>query len=239
MAVIQPVQGTITQPFGCTGFSWEPPKTYHGSYCDHFHGGIDYGAPTGTPIYAALAGTVREAGWNISIAQGGGYSVWIQHNANFHTVYAHCNDLYVHPGQYVTTGSHIADVGSTGLSTGPHLHFAVWTVTTAWGFEVEDPALYIGGDAPNGGYGYTRGTEDIPSLEPIEGSWVKQALCTKTWNGYYAPPGAATEIVSVYVDGLKLSRANWLLVQSGSALLIDPTQAIPDSAQVRCDYYAA
>ncbi|MCL2356377.1 MAG: peptidoglycan DD-metalloendopeptidase family protein [Defluviitaleaceae bacterium] len=85
------------------------------------HSGIDVGAPTGTRLYAAADGYVRFAGWS----GGYGNTVIIDHGGGFSTLYAHNSRNRVASGQFVTRGQHIADVGSTGMSTGPHLHFEI------------------------------------------------------------------------------------------------------------------
>ncbi len=108
------VSGTITSRFGTradpiTGIV----KT---------HGGTDIAAATGTPILAAADGTVEYAGYN----EGGyGFYVRIRHNATYETLYGHCSVLNVRTGQTVKQGQKIAEVGSTGHSTGPHCHFEV------------------------------------------------------------------------------------------------------------------
>ena len=86
------------------------------------HAGVDIGAGYGTNIYAANSGTVLVAGWN-----SGGYGnyVVIDHGGGITTLYGHCSSLCVSKGQTVTKGQVIAKVGSTGMSTGPHLHFEV------------------------------------------------------------------------------------------------------------------
>lgn len=86
------------------------------------HGGIDLGAPKGTPVRAALPGTVYVVRYSTS---GYGYHVMIDHGDGFVTLYAHCSKLFVTEGQKVDAGTIIAEVGSTGRSTGPHLHFEV------------------------------------------------------------------------------------------------------------------
>lgn len=86
------------------------------------HGGTDIAAATGTPILAAADGVVEIAGYN---AGGYGYYVKIAHGNGYETLYGHCSVLLVSTGQTVKQGQLIAKVGSTGHSTGPHLHFEV------------------------------------------------------------------------------------------------------------------
>ncbi|MFN2615224.1 MAG: murein hydrolase activator EnvC [Actinomycetota bacterium] len=108
-----PVSGPITSPFG-----WRIHPVYH---YRSFHTGIDIGAPMGTTVHAARAGTVVYVGY-----QGAyGNIVIVDHGSGIATVYAHLSRFYVRTGQYVRTMSAIAAVGSTGWSTGPHLHFEV------------------------------------------------------------------------------------------------------------------
>lgn len=86
-----------------------------------FHSGIDFGAPTGTPIYAYQAGLVEFAGWK----NGYGKAVIINHGAGKSTLYGHASKIVVRKGERVDAGETIAKIGSTGFSTGPHLHFEV------------------------------------------------------------------------------------------------------------------
>ena len=86
------------------------------------HYGIDLGAPKGTPIMAALDGTVSVVRYATT---GYGYHVMIDHGGSFVTVYAHCSKIHVYEGQTVSAGDVIAEVGTTGRSTGNHLHFEV------------------------------------------------------------------------------------------------------------------
>lgn len=86
------------------------------------HQGLDFAAPSGTPVVASAAGKVIQAGW------GGGYGnvVRIEHRNGLVTRYAHLSRIDVKAGQQLTQGQRLGAVGSTGLSTGPHLHYEVW-----------------------------------------------------------------------------------------------------------------
>lgn len=85
------------------------------------HKGVDWGTPTGTPVYASCGGTVARAGWG----GGYGYCVYINHPDGKQTRYAHLSKVLVSAGQSVSQGQLIARSGSTGVSTGPHLHFEI------------------------------------------------------------------------------------------------------------------
>lgn len=106
-ALSTPAFGDFSSPFGVRGAS--------------FHPGMDICNVVGTPIKAAKAGTVLTAGWNGAY----GMSVDIDHGGGVVTRYAHCSKLLVRAGQSVEAGQQIAKMGSTGRSTGPHLHFEV------------------------------------------------------------------------------------------------------------------
>lgn len=105
---IWPTRGTLT-----SGYGWRWGR---------MHRGIDVAGPVGTPIVSAAPGVVERAGWN-----SGGYGnlVEVRHADGSMTRYAHNSRIVVRPGQRVAQGQHIADMGSTGYSTGPHLHFEV------------------------------------------------------------------------------------------------------------------
>jgi len=87
-----------------------------------YHTGIDLAAPYGTPIVAAKAGQVEVAGWS---SMGYGFHVVLDHGGGVETLYAHMSRIAVRAGQWVEAGQVIGYVGSTGWSTGPHLHFEV------------------------------------------------------------------------------------------------------------------
>ena len=104
---IKPVSGTLTSRFG---------RRSSGT-----HAGLDIAAKTGTPIVAADGGTVIFSGTKGTL----GKMVVIKHDEDVMTYYAHCSKLYVKAGQTVSRGQKIAAVGSTGRSTGPHLHLEI------------------------------------------------------------------------------------------------------------------
>ncbi len=98
------------------------PDDRFGPRGDRFHTGIDFAVPAGTSVAAAGAGEVVYAGWHDG---GWGYLVTIAHGSGVRTMYAHLSGIDVALGQRVTAGTAIGRVGSTGHSTGPHLHFEV------------------------------------------------------------------------------------------------------------------
>jgi murein DD-endopeptidase MepM/ murein hydrolase activator NlpD len=107
-----------------TGIGWPlrgPINSYYGYRKGEFHTGIDIGGHTGDPYVAAASGTVVSAGWNGNY----GYTLVINHGNGIQTRYAHSSKLLVKAGESVSKGQTIGLVGSTGRSTGPHLHFEV------------------------------------------------------------------------------------------------------------------
>jgi murein DD-endopeptidase MepM/ murein hydrolase activator NlpD len=111
---IWPVAGYITSPYGYRANPFGGAR--------QFHSGLDIGAPLGTPIKAAMAGRVSTVGYNKTL---GNYVV-ISHHSGYRTLYGHMSYVHIKAGVYVSAGQRIGDVGTTGLSTGPHLHFTVY-----------------------------------------------------------------------------------------------------------------
>ncbi len=109
-----PVAGHLTSSFG---MRFHPVLGY-----SRMHKGIDYGAPMGSPIVAATDGVVNFAGWH----GGHGNYVQIRASSTLGTGYAHMSRIIAKVGEHVRAGQLIGYVGSTGLSTGPHLHFEVF-----------------------------------------------------------------------------------------------------------------
>lgn len=119
-SLLMPVDhAVLTQPFGCTTLEIEPWS----AACPggHFHTGIDLAAPLDTPIHAATGGLVTMH------RERGGYGLYlvVVRDPQLSTLYAHLDWPLVQPGDMVTAGQAIALMGSTGNSTGPHLHFEV------------------------------------------------------------------------------------------------------------------
>ena len=115
-----------------SGFGWRLHPIL-GSWL--MHAGRDFAAPEGTPVVAALSGQVLSSG----LAGGYGVAIELEHAEPLRrTLYGHLSEIYVRPGQPVRQGEVIGRVGSTGLSTGPHLHFELRTPSWA-GWQAVDP----------------------------------------------------------------------------------------------------
>src|SRR2546430_16302712 len=111
--MMMPANGPITSYFG---------NRYHPIlHFTRFHAGVDIGAGWGSPIVAAANGQVIGAGW----AGGYGREVQIAHGSGLVSLYGHMSEIVAQPGSFVRRGQLIGYVGSSGLSTGPHLHFEV------------------------------------------------------------------------------------------------------------------
>jgi murein DD-endopeptidase MepM/ murein hydrolase activator NlpD len=110
-----PVRGArLTSPFG---WRYDPI-----SGARRHHAAIDLAAPQGTPVRAAMEGRVSALGFNATY----GNFVIISHPGNYQSMYAHLHNVSVRRGDQVRQGAQIGTVGSTGYSTGPHLHFAIY-----------------------------------------------------------------------------------------------------------------
>jgi murein DD-endopeptidase MepM/ murein hydrolase activator NlpD len=112
-------------------FGW---RTHPITGSRRFHSGVDIGAPMGAPVVAAATGTVVTSGW----LGGYGKTIVIQHNGVQQTLYGHLSEIFVQKGQTIEQGTVIGRVGSTGNSTGPHLHFES-RVSTNDGWVAVDP----------------------------------------------------------------------------------------------------
>ncbi len=121
-----PVWGRITSHYG---YRRDPfTRRYE------FHKGVDIRAPRGAPVRATADGEVIFVGWK----SGYGKTVILKHSYGFRTMYAHLSKIKVKVGQWVRSGEVIGKVGSTGRSTGPHVHYEVWRNS-----KTENPAKYM------------------------------------------------------------------------------------------------
>ncbi|WP_267382903.1 M23 family metallopeptidase [Cyanobacterium sp. uoEpiScrs1] len=126
-----PVVASITSAFG-----W---RTHPISGTGRQHSGTDIGAPLGTPVLAAYEGEVSQSDW----LGGYGLTVILRHlEGSQESRYAHLSEVYVQPGEWVNQGAVIGRVGSTGYSTGPHLHFE-WRHLTNQGWVAVDAGLHL------------------------------------------------------------------------------------------------
>ena len=118
-----PSSSGFIYPLGASGFVTDAyGYRYHPIYGYYkFHPAVDFAVPQGTPIYATKSGTVTAATYN----EYNGYYVAINHNDGYTSLYAHMTNFVVSVGQTVSQGEVIGYVGSTGYSTGPHMHFEI------------------------------------------------------------------------------------------------------------------
>ena len=130
--LVRPVNGPTTSGFGAS----------RGRYP---HAGIDFAVPIGTPVVAALDGTVLRRGTNIVTGRTG-KGMLLSHSNNRHTYYGHLSSFVAGVGDNVSKGMTIARSGNTGRSTGPHLHFETWSGNTP-----QNPAKYLNGAILPGG----------------------------------------------------------------------------------------
>lgn len=142
-SLLTPLPGAQrTQGFGCTSFELEPadPACPGG----HFHAGLDLaGPPPGTQVLAAAGGLVLAV---VSSPGGYGLHVVLDHGHGLTTLYAHLQRSAVAAGELVGGGAPVGELGSTGLSTGTHLHFEVRT-----GGRPADPEMYLSAASSRGG----------------------------------------------------------------------------------------
>jgi hypothetical protein len=207
------------------------------------HQGVDFAAPAGTPILAAAAGKVVAAG------PASGFGNWIvidsldANGTPFSTVYGHMDDggLLVHAGQPVAAGQHIADVGSAGEATGPHLHFELVPGGRLTGGQAIDPIPWLQGAPITGatgispgdvecynGFGTAGGDLAMGKVPPELAMWYRRAgsLCPEITPSLLAAQGKQE---SGFQRGLTSSSGAEGLAQfmPGTAAAIDPDDGQP------------
>ncbi len=123
---VKPAEGRLSTPFGYTRY-------VNGAFAGR-HLAVDIAAPTGTPIYATNGGVVVLAEEFLLP----GNTIYIDHGMALFSQYAHLSEIMVKKGEFVQAGQRIGSIGSTGYSTGPHLHFAFWVAQTP-----VDPNLFF------------------------------------------------------------------------------------------------
>ena len=117
---VRPIDGArITQGFGCTSFTFEPVDA--GCPGGHWHSGVDLAAPIGTPVYATQSGVAQV----FRSPSGYGLHIVIDDADGLSSLYGHLSSVAVLSGEYVDAGQVVGAVGSSGNSTGPHLHFEI------------------------------------------------------------------------------------------------------------------
>ncbi|WP_291280007.1 peptidoglycan DD-metalloendopeptidase family protein [Galactobacter sp.] len=135
---VRPVRGgSFSSPFGVARAGGK-------------HMGQDIALGAGNPIVAALSGVVKAAGWN-AVPGRSGIGALLGHAKNQNTYYGHMSKIFVDKGDKVKAGQRIGLVGSTGNSTGPHLHFEFWNGNSNWKSPINPASLLRGGKLPKGG----------------------------------------------------------------------------------------
>jgi len=196
----EPSDWPITSPFG-----WREHPIFH---TQRFHDGVDFGLDAGTPIPVAASGVVTFAGWN----GGYGNAVIVQHSDGTRTLYAHQSSIAVSSGQNVTKNQIIGYVGSTGWSTGPHLHLSYFVNDSS-----ANPIPFLiaqGWNITNGGNGGI--ADDLTGYEGFnEAAW--------NFENYYNLGKMISETMLIFVnackEGMKLLQEEALVLLSIFAVL--------------------
>ncbi|MGO2634431.1 MAG: peptidoglycan DD-metalloendopeptidase family protein [Galactobacter sp.] len=171
------------------------------------HTGEDIALPAGSPIVAALAGKVKSAGWN-AVPGRTGIGVLLGHAGNQNTYYGHMSRKVVSKGDKVSAGELIGAVGSTGNSTGPHLHFEFWNGNSSWKSPVNPNALLAGGSVPNAATG-AAGAAMAASMSGMAGDIVGGGVTDFVGDLIDSTVGKFKAIYSKIKDGLS-GGAEWI-----------------------------
>jgi len=199
--LITPIAGDVTSGFG----NRDSFMTDSGQMSSKYHEGIDIGAAFGTPIGAAGAGTVTMAGWN----GGYGNTVMIDHGNGLSSMYAHMESIAASLGQTVSAGQTIGTVGSTGNSTGPHLHFGLYQDGVAidpgalWGYSSGTmsarPGLHLVGENGPEVIGFNGGESVLNSKK------TKRFMAASSGGGNFSVAGPGGVNVQVSLNGVTIA----------------------------------
>lgn len=193
----------FARPIGADEVNWPiADYRYGGTFLSKTvtHTGVDIPAKAGTPVLAAGAGTVIWAGWGLFSSTPGniqdpyGMAVAVRHDFGYqsqqlYTIYAHMSDVDVAVGQWVATGAQLGDVGDTGQTTGPHLHFEVRLGENNYYF-TRNPELWL---APAQGWGVLAGRimEENGKLSNTTPVYISALNIKREWIVNTYGPGAA------------------------------------------------
>lgn len=176
--LVRPTGGTYTSRFGAN----------RGGYS---HQGLDMAVPVGTPVVAAMDGTVMKAGWN-AVAGRTGIGMFLSHSGGRNTYYGHLSQALAQVGQQVQAGQVIGRSGNTGRSTGPHLHFETWS----GGKPINPEGLLAGAPFPEGQSGGGGGWNPLQPLLDFGNKikdWVKNQF-----------PGGGFAVDMAFGSGMKV-----------------------------------
>ena len=199
-----PTKPKVVHPMGEDDGTWSISSGY-GSRWGAFHAGLDFAAPLGTPIYAVADATVVQ-GKDRAAGSVSGFGNWVwldaQDTLGKDFIYGHMRwaDIYVKRGDRVKAGDLIARVGSEGGSTGPHLHFEVWSLPGRTGGRHEDPAPWLKKNINTGEELTVSQVEEIKAL--IRSEAEKTRAHTEAWiKGFIGPIGGDVKDIRQQVTG--------------------------------------
>ena len=202
--VVTPLRPKVVPPMGEENGAWRVSSGY-GSRWGAFHAGLDFAAPLGTPIYAVADATVVQ-GKDRAAGSVSGFGNWVwldaQSTLGKDFIYGHMRwaDIYVKRGDRVKAGDLIARVGSEGGSTGPHLHFEVWSSPGRTGGRHEDPAPWLKENINTGEELTVSQVEEIKKYIDQKNKETQDFV--KAWiTGFIGPIGADVKDIRQQVTG--------------------------------------
>lgn len=199
-----------------------------------FHAGLDYAGETNDPIYATMTGKVEYAGFN----NGGlGNVVWVKHSDDkYYSAYAHLESFNVSAGDTVTKGQQIGGMGTTGYSTGVHLHFVI--ATTLWGNNASntiDPQVYL--DTEQGGGGDDTSTPSPIYIQPAQHEYETEGTLNDMAYYEIKPGDTLGEIAAEYgVTVSDIKRVRYVNILNPDVINVGDVVLIPNSNQKGWSY---